>query len=146
MFEIRDMRPEDLEEVAGIEKNSFSDPWSKSSFEDMLSLPAYRALVITENDKVAGYACTLMVLDEGQILNIAIDKSQRRRGLGRMLLKYVLEQGKEQGACFFTLEVRESNKPAIGLYESFGFRETGRRKNYYDSPVETAILMDLKCF
>jgi ribosomal-protein-alanine N-acetyltransferase len=83
------------------------------------------------------------VLDEGSLDNIAVDPAYRRQGVAQALLEALIAQGQAQRLSFITLEVREHNAPAIGLYEKNGFQVVGRRKNYYEKPREDAILMTL---
>ena len=90
---------------------------------------------------MAGYIGLWRILDEGPITNIAIDPEYRGRKLGSTLFKYAIDEMKSAGTNSFTLEVRESNRVAIRLYESFGFKMAGRRKNYYQDNQEDALLM-----
>lgn len=143
-IEIRKMLESDVTAVADIEQRIFSDAWSEDIFEESLEYDNQFFWVLTEDEKIVGYCGLMIVLDEGQILNIAVDEPYRRSGFGRMLMNAMLDYGRENGVTFFTLEVRESNFSAIKMYENFGFEETGRRKGYYTEPVETAVLMDLK--
>ena len=102
--------------------------------------------VIVDEEKgvAAAYGGIITVLDEGQILNIATHPDYRRRGLGDALLSRMLSDSKEKGIKFITLEVRESNAAARGLYEKKGFYQVGRLKNYYDSPREDALILKLE--
>ena len=83
------------------------------------------------------------VAGEGELLRIAVDPAVRGRGLGRKLLEAVTETAGEDGIQTIFLEVRESNRAAVNLYRSAGFREIGRRRGYYHNPPEDAILMEL---
>ena len=89
-----------------------------------------------------GYAVLSVILDEGNLDNIAVARPARRRGVGDALLSVLTGFGREHLACLM-LEVRASNAPAIALYEKHGFAAVGRRKNYYDAPREDAVLMTL---
>lgn len=141
--EIRRMTAEDVPAVAELESRCFTDAWSEDIFEESLLFTNQIFFVLTEENQLVGYCGLMTVLDEGQILNIAVDESCRRKGYGRLLMNAMFKYGAEQGISLYTLEVRESNVAAQKMYESFGFHETGRRKNYYTEPVETAILMDM---
>lgn len=88
-----------------------------------------------------GYICPMLVLDEGHILDVAVHSNYRGKGIGRMLVERVLHDCSERGAEFVSLEVRQSNESAIGLYRQLGFLETGRRKAYYENG-EDALLME----
>lgn len=140
---IRRMDENDLDQVVEIEKRCFCDPWSERAFRDALhdKSQVYFCLII--DNEIAGYCGIMTVLDEGQILNVAVDTKYRRRGLGQYLLNEVFKYGDENKLSLYTLEVRESNTPARELYKKMGFVETGVRPRYYVDPVETAILMDL---
>ena len=101
----------------------------------------WRVLAAVLGEEVVGFAGMQQVLDEGYITNIAVAESCRRKGLGRAMLGALIDHCRESGASFLTLEVRQSNAPAIALYESMGFLPEGRRKNFYRQPTEDAILM-----
>lgn len=139
--EIRTMRPEDLSDVAELEKKIFSKPWSEQGFADSLGQGQTCYLVACVDGKIAGYCGFLQVLDEADITNVAVDEAFRKRGVGKAMLTELLKLGQERGVTGFTLEVRESNLPAQALYESLGFSACGIRKNFYDSPKENAVIM-----
>ena len=90
---------------------------------------------------MAGYVVALDAADEGEILNLAVAPSVRRTGLGRALVEDILDALGGRGVRQVYLEVRESNAPARALYAAHGFREVGRRKQYYRRPVEDAIVL-----
>ena len=134
---------DDLTAVAAIEQDSFADPWSKRSFEELLRSPAAIFLVATHADSetVSGYVIAIAVTDQAEILNLAVVVSARRHGLGGALLDAAIEAVSERGAREIFLDVRESNKPALGLYRSRGFAALGRRGKYYRNPVEDALVL-----
>lgn len=125
-----------------IEQDVFTDPWSTQDFRDCLASDAV-FLVADSGDKVAGYVVAIDAADEGEILNLAVAPQGRRRGLGRALVEHVLDVLSGRGARQIYLEVRESNAPARALYAAHGFKEVGRRKEYYRRPVEDAIVLRL---
>ncbi len=132
-----------LDEVSDIENLSFSVPWSKKSFEDCLKNPLIDFYVaVTESGSTVGYVLTLTVSPECEILNIAVSPDFRRKGIAEKLLSYVTQKALEKKCDTLMLEVRESNLAARSLYEKLGFYAVGRRKGYYTSPIEDAILMD----
>ena len=94
-----------------------------------------------ETDKVIGYAGLLVAADEGYITNVAVDPSRRRQGVAAQLLQVFDNFARGNRLAFLTLEVRPSNAAAIALYRGFGFREVGRRRNYYDLPKEDALIL-----
>lgn len=140
---IRPWAEEDIENIAAAEQVCFTDPWKKEDFLSALTLPVYCGLVMKKGEELLGYACGISVCDEGEVANIAILPSERKRGLGNKLLFALLENLKVRGAekCF--LEVRVSNVAAISLYEKFGFEKIGVRKRYYPDG-EDAFLMTAK--
>lgn len=140
MITIEKMSREHLSEVASIEEMSFSLPWSLESLELMLTEQA-SALVALEDGRVLGYVGMMCVLDEGQIINVAVHPDARRRGVGRSLMKAAEAYAKERGIVFLSLEVRESNIAARSLYSSLGWEEQGIRKGFYSHPVENACVM-----
>ena len=140
MMTIEKMSREHLSEVASIEEMSFSLPWSLESLELMLTDQA-SALVALEDGRVLGYVGMMCVLDEGQIINVAVHPDARRRGVGRRLLEAAQTYAKERGIVFLSLEVRESNIAARSLYSSLGWEEQGIRKGFYSHPVENACVM-----
>ena len=99
------------------------------------------AAAVVEDGAVIGYAAMYTVIDEGYILNVAVDSRFRRQGIGTALIRSLDTFGKKNSLAFITLEVRESNAPAIGLYSRFGFIKVGKRKDYYRHPTENALLM-----
>ena len=94
-----------------------------------------------ETEKVIGYAGLLVAADEGYITNVAVDPSRRRQGVAAQLLQVFDNFARGNQLAFLTLEVRPSNTAAIALYLGFGFREVGRRRNYYDLPKEDALIL-----
>ena len=139
---IRDAGEEDVIEVARIEKASFSDPWSAGEFTAVLASPHAIFLVACDaSDSIGGYVVMMSVLDESEVLNIAVDPSHRGKSLGSILLDRSLEEAERRGSQATFLEVRESNEPAIRLYRSRGFEEVSRRRGYYRSPVEDALVL-----
>lgn len=141
-YNIIEMRPIDLPEVMELERESFSSPWTEELFLDELGLDySHVFLARDESGFLAGFICFWVIFGEAHILNIAVRKSLRRRGLGRLLALEALRHASGEGAGSATLEVRESNSAAIGLYESLGFVRAGLRKGYYDTPPDNAVIM-----
>lgn len=143
-IEVRDLRTEDLDEVCRIEEASFSMPWKKEDFQGLIDSDNSIYLVILADDRVAGAAGYTFNGFDGYINNVVIDVDRRGQGLGRVLMKELLAVGRKNGVPEFTLEVRVSNTPAIKLYESFGFKSEGVRKNFYERPIEDALVMWLR--
>jgi [ribosomal protein S18]-alanine N-acetyltransferase len=133
----------DLEAIAAIERKSFGDPWSASDFASVLSL-AHTIFLVAETAAatgIAGYVVAAAVIDEAEILNVAVDPVLRGNGIGGQLLDAALAEVDERGAKSVFLEVRLSNAAARALYGSRRFIEMSRRKGYYRNPPEDALVM-----
>ena len=138
---IRRMLPEDLVQVCEIEKDNFSMPWSEKSFLDSMQRNDTVFLAAVADGEIAGYLGCYCVAGSGEITNVAVKDSMRRRGVGGLLLEKLYEEGALLECEEFFLEVRESNAPAIALYSQQGFVKEGIRKNFYEKPVEHAVIM-----
>lgn len=130
-----------LDDVYILETECFSRPWSKQSLEEELNNETSLFLVAKEENEVIGYIGMSIVIDEGYIFNVAVRESYRNKGVATALINELVTYGKKNNFSFITLEVRESNFPAISLYSKFGFIKAGERKDYYSNPKENAILM-----
>ena len=128
-------------QVAALEKICFCDPWSEGSVASELENPLSRWLVALEGDQVLGYVGSQTVLDESDMMNLAVDPAFRRRGIARALVCALMEQLRKMGSRCLTLEVRASNESAQALYACLGFVQVGRRKNYYHHPKEDALIL-----
>lgn len=139
---LRPMEIADLDRVAAIEAASARRPWSREAFRHELGIPFSRAMVATlgSSGEVAGFAVWWRITGEAHLLNLAVEASRRRAGLGRLLLTAVLREATEQADSAVVLEVAEVNAPALGLYRSAGFAVVGRRPDYY-GPGLDALLM-----
>ena len=127
--------------VAALEQVCFSDPWSEQSVRSELTNPLSLWLTALDGDTVAGYVGSQTVLDEADIMNVAVAPEYRRRGIARQLLDRLQDLLAAQGIRSLTLEVRASNEPAIALYEALGYVQVGRRPNYYFKPREDALIL-----
>ncbi len=141
MVKIREMLECDVSDVARIEEESFSMPWSESAFREMLLKDQMSYLVADLGGQIIGGAGIRNILGDAEITNVVIKEAYRRHGYGKLLLKTIIEKGFQMGAEAFTLEVRKSNLPAIMLYRKLGFTEEGTRKNFYERPQEDALIM-----
>lgn len=139
---ICDAEPQQLDELETLERSCFSLPWTKEMLAGQLPDEHHVFLAAeAENGELLGYVGMMTVLDEGYISNVAVAPPWRRRGIASALLEELLRRARQREMAFVTLEVRESNEAAINLYRNFGFVPVGLRKNYYEAPVENAILM-----
>ena len=140
------MRREDLPEILVIEHLSFSEPWTEEMFLHELSSEGIADLLVARADErsgpwIAGFLCAWIVAKELHINNIAVHPAYRRRGVASQLLEEILRRAMAKGATAGYLEVRASNDAAKALYQRYGFKLIGRRRNYYDHPREDAIVM-----
>jgi ribosomal-protein-alanine N-acetyltransferase len=135
------MAESDLEVVSAIEKEVFQDPWSINAFKTDLRNKMAWPMVAEFEKKVVGYSSIYIVAGEIQIGNFAVSPGFRNRGVARKMMDVIFDKANENKCHSIFLEVRESNKPAIDLYESYGFAATGKRKDYYSNPRENAIIM-----
>jgi ribosomal-protein-alanine N-acetyltransferase len=139
----RAMRLADLPAVMDIENRAYEFPWTEGIFRDCLAV-GYRCHVVLLDERIAGYGVITAAAGEAHILNLCIDPNQRRRGLGRALLAYLLQDAGAAGAQTMLLEVRESNAAGIALYEQLGFKRIGMRKDYYPAKGgrEDAVMLE----
>ena len=137
------MTADHLDDIARLEQICFSRPWSRRMLAEELEnqCAAFLVALEPETDKVIGYAGLLVMADEGYITNVAVFPEYRRRGVAEQIIQVFCDFAQGNRLAFLTLEVRPSNAPAISLYNSFGFEEVGRRKNYYDLPREDALIL-----
>ena len=142
-MEIRRMRREDLTQAAALEEKCFgADAWSMQAFADALEdeNALYLTCIVDEEGLIA-YCGIWRSFEDGDITNVAVDERYRKKGFARLLLRELMQKSAASGVENFTLEVRESNLPAIRLYESLGFVTEGIRKNFYRNPNENALIM-----
>lgn len=141
MIEIINMTAAHVAQIAEIEKLCFSDPWSENSVASELNNPLSLWLVALDGATVAGYVGSQSVLDGADMMNIAVHPDYRRQGIARELVTGLAGALTEKGVKSLALEVRQSNAPAIALYEQLGFQQVGLRPNYYRNPRENALIM-----
>ena len=137
---VRAFRENDLPAVARMEKEIFSDAWTEESF--LSGGPDERILLSEDNGEITGYLAGRFIGDVAELLKLAVSKELRRVGTGSALLSAFIAEAKERGCETMWLEVRESNLPAIRLYEKYGFVRNGFRRDYYLDPVESAVLYE----
>ena len=140
-YEIVPMDRSHIPQIAALERECFSAPWSEAMLEDALFDPQASFIVAEDGEGgVLGYAGLHAVLDEGYIDNVAVEPAARRHGVAGALLDVFCRFG-QANLAFLTLEVRASNAPAIALYEKYGFHRAGVRPGYYRDPREDAVIM-----
>lgn len=135
------MEEADLAEVAAIERENFSRPWTEEGFRKAVVDTHTRYLSAFLDEVLVGYIGMWIALDEGEITNVSVKKEYQGQKIGFHLLRRLLEEGEQLGVSAYFLEVRKSNQAAIALYERSGFEQAGIRKNFYEDPVEDGIVM-----
>ncbi len=138
MIEIIEMTEAQVPQIALMEKEIFSDAWSENSVRGELHNELALWLTAMDGETVAGYIGSQTVLGEADMLNLAVRTEYRRQGIGRQLVEELISR---LDAHCLTLEVRVTNENAIRLYQSLGFLQVGRRKNYYQKPREDALIL-----
>lgn len=139
--QILDVQPHHLPQIEKLEQQCFSLPWTWDQLMSQLPDDCHEFLAAEQEGKVLGYVGMMTVLDEGYISNVAVATAFRRQGIADLLITELLDRARIRELSFVTLEVREHNEPAIALYRKHGFAPVGLRKNYYELPVENALLM-----
>lgn len=142
LIRIRLMRLDDIEHVSRLERRCYALPWSSNAYAtEVGNSNAYYTVAVDETDTIVGYAGMWVIMDELHITTIAVDPAQRGRKIGERLLLDLMEVGMNRGAERATLEVREHNAAAHGLYRKYGFEDVAQRKKYYSDNNENAIIM-----
>lgn len=142
MTEILKMTYEDVSDVWKIEEESFTVPWTKEDFErEMKENKMAVYFVARINNEAAGYAGMWHVINEGHITNVAVAERFRGKGIGKLLMEALFKEADEREMIGITLEVGVNNHIAQKLYNGLGFKEEGRRKNYYEKTNEDALIM-----
>ncbi|MBI1275408.1 ribosomal-protein-alanine N-acetyltransferase [bacterium] len=137
---MRPVQPEDSPLLAELHEASFDTSWKADEFTRMLAQPGMLGYVHIEGEQALGMAFAHAVLDQADIITIAVHPSMRGQGMGRALME-TLEKGlAAMGVHHVFLEVRASNRIAISLYESLGYLHQARRPKYYDG-IEDGLLM-----
>lgn len=142
---LRALHEHDLDAVMAIELRGYPFPWTRGIFVDCLRA-GYPALAMEDAGALVGYAVLSVAADEAHLLNICIDPLVQTRGLGRRLLRAMVQRARDHHAQRIFLEVRPSNAPALALYHTEGFNEIGRRPRYYPAAVgrEDALVMAME--
>lgn len=138
---IKEMTPEDVEQVWQVEVACFSTPWSLDNFQRIFRYKENYYLTAWDGDTIVGFIGLMAVAGEGDITNVAVLPSHRKQGIGDQLVRSMIALAKEKDISKIMLEVRASNEAAIHLYEKYGFEFLCIRKNYYQKPTEDANIM-----
>lgn len=144
MIDIVPALEQHLPTMCHIENECISPPWSEGALLNELGRADGLAAVAVDSGTVAGFVLLRRAADEAELYQIAVAEPYRRRGIGDALIKEAVSYCRQNDVLSIYLEVRKSNRPAIELYKKHGFKSEGRRKNYYSSPVEDAVVMALE--
>jgi ribosomal-protein-alanine N-acetyltransferase len=134
---------EGLDEVASLEAESFANPWSRDMLAtELRNSDVARVYVLRDREaRLVAFCACWIILNELHINTLAVTEDARRRGLATRLLRHIFAEAARDGADCATLEVRRSNEAALRLYEGFGFKVRGLRKNYYPQPPEDGLVL-----
>lgn len=135
------MRREDIGAIRAIELLSFESTWPEDAFVNELeNNGAARYLVARLDGAVVGYAGAWMILDEMHVTAVAVDPALRGLRIGKKLFWHLMNAAVEHGSRWATLEVRETNEVAVGIYHEFGFSRVGVRRKYYDGKDDALVM------
>lgn len=142
----RPMTLDDLDDVLEVERSSFPSPWTPDLFVNEFTNPrsVRRVAVRHPENRLVGFMIYWVILDEGHLMNIAIDPACRCRGAATFMLENMFAECSKRKIRSVTLEVRRGNSAALQLYDKFGFKLIGLRKNYYVEEGEDAVLMEYR--
>jgi len=137
---------EDISKIIEIEREAISPPWTHGALlSEIYKDDSFFIIAVDDTGEpspcVAGFAIIRQVGDDGELLQIAVDKNQRRLGVGDLLMEAVVAYAWKNTCNSIFLEVRRGNKPAVSLYEKHGFKSVRIRRDYYSDPVEDALVM-----
>lgn len=139
MIEISKMTLDDFEQIKDILQEEFDEFWKPSILKSELESLNSKYIVAKENDKIVGFAGIILLPDDAEITNIVTKKSDRKKGIGNLLLAKIIEMARKERNVI-SLEVNEKNEIAIKLYKKYGFEKVGIRKKYYNG-IDNAIIM-----
>lgn len=140
-YKILSMQEQHIPQIAALEKQCFSDPWSEAAVRSELENPLSLWLVAERNGAVLGYVGSQMVPPEADMMNLAVAPEARRQGIADALIGELIRRLSMKDVTSLSLEVRVSNTAARSLYEKLGFRQIGLRPNYYFHPKEDACIL-----
>ena len=141
LMEIVRLQKEHCEILAELEKLCFSHPWSQRAIEDEVHNSNAYFVTAVDGDKILGYGGMHCTHQECYEDNIAVFGHHRKKGVGTAIVLALVHEAQRRGAEYISLEVRPSNRPAVGLYTKLGFLEEGRRRNFYNDPTEDALIL-----
>jgi ribosomal-protein-alanine N-acetyltransferase len=137
------MSATDLDEIVAVEGFIYPFPWTRGNFQDALRAGYSNWVLRDRQGALIAYAVMMLALDEAHLLNLSVEQSRQREGIGWRTLEWMAEVGRGHGARTMLLEVRPSNEPALRMYQRYGFERIGTRRGYYPAQGsrEDAIVM-----
>ena len=138
------MSREHVDGLVALERICFTMPWDEAQFSRLMNGEHFKVLGIMEHGELKGYLSFLKVRDQAEIISLAVHPDSRRRGMGKKLMKALLDYCRIHGVQWVSLEVGLSNVPAVELYTGCGFKEVGRREKYYSDTGEDALVLQLE--
>lgn len=139
-IKIFNMTLEDLNSISNNLLSDFDDFWTISILKSELSNPNSKHIIAKLNNEILGFGGIWKAVDDIHITNIVVRKDKRNNGIGSILLDKLIKLCEAENTTSITLEVANTNIPAIKLYEKFGFKEVGIRKKYYNNSVDAIIM------
>ena len=138
---LRPWEEKDIPVIAEMEGRCFPhDAWSKEMLADVVGAPYQWQVLAEEGGQVCGYCCLIVVCEDAEVGNIAVDTPFRGKGIGKALMEAMHQRAKEKGATQSFLEVRVSNASAIALYKKFGYESYGIRARYYEDGEDAMVM------
>ncbi len=137
----RPASPDDIDEIVRINDESGLSRWAPEEYRILLGRPGIKCVVAERSGWVAGFCLSWFLGPEADLLKIAVSVTERRGGIGRLLMNRLMSDAAEAGVEVCFLEVRQGNLVALEFYHGFGFRECGKRRAYYNDPVEDALVL-----
>lgn len=142
MWQIRRATVDDLDWLASFEQTNFTQPYqAKDLLYELTENPFSSTWILLVDDMACGYGILWVMYDQAQLVKIGIASDYRRNGYGHLILEHLINEAIDQGCELMTLEVRQSNQPAIAFYQKHDFQQVAIRKDYYQNPSEDALLM-----
>lgn len=138
---LRRVAARDLDGIRAIAGEVLEGPWSRRALEEEIARPLAIVLVAERGGRVIGFAIAWLVSDEGNLLLLAVARTEQRHGTGRLLMAAIEDDARAKGASVMHLEVRVDNRSARAFYRALGYAETGVRTGYYNAPPGDAVLM-----
>lgn len=145
MIKIREMKLEDFEKIKDNLQTDFDEFWTPSILKSELESKNSKYIVAIDDENIVGFAGIIILPDDTEITNIVTKKTERKKGIGKLLLDRLIYMTKKEKKKIISLEVNEKNTPAITLYQKFGFQNIGKRKKYYNG-TDDAIIMSKKIY